>query len=87
MRTTLDIPDPLFRELKAQAARQSLKMKDLLTTYVEAGLYGHIGSTSLASPSRSPLPPARRATGKTIPALSNAQIQKILDQDDAKRAH
>ena len=30
MRTTLDLPDPLFRELKAQAARESLKLKELI---------------------------------------------------------
>lgn len=35
----------------------------------------------LVRPMRSPLPAPRRASGKTIRALSNAQIQKLLDAD------
>jgi predicted DNA binding CopG/RHH family protein len=38
MRTTLEIPDPLFREVKARAAQSGLKLKELLTRYIEAGL-------------------------------------------------
>ena len=86
MRTTLDLPDPLFCELKAQAARQHVKMKDLLKTYVEAGIYGHSPSASQSRPAHSPLPVARRASGKTIRALSNKQIQQLLDEDDASRS-
>lgn len=87
MRTTLDLPDPLFCELKAQAARQHVKMKDLLKTYVQAGIYGHSPAPSQSRPMRSPLPVARRATGKSIRALNNAQIQKLLDADDGARSH
>ncbi len=86
MRTTLDLPDPLFCELKAQAARQHVKMKDLLKTYVEAGIYGRSAATSQPRSARSALPVARRATGKTIRALSNAQIQQLLDETDAPRS-
>lgn len=38
MRTTLDLPDPLFRRLKARAALEGLSLKDLLARYVAAGL-------------------------------------------------
>jgi hypothetical protein len=38
MRTTLDLPDPLFRTLKAQAALQGRSLKDLVVSYVERGL-------------------------------------------------
>ncbi len=38
MRTTLDIPDDLFRRLKARAALEGLKLKDLLERYVAWGL-------------------------------------------------
>lgn len=84
MRTTLDLPDPLFRELKAQAARQSVKMKDLIARYIEAGLYGRFPAVPGSAVSgRSPIPIARRATGQAIPAMSNARMQQILDEDDA----
>ena len=38
MRTTLDLPDPLFRTLKARAALQGRSLKDLVVSYVERGL-------------------------------------------------
>jgi len=87
MRTTLDLPDALFRELKMRAARQGVKMKELLATYIEDGLRAGKGARAQASPVRSPLPIARRATGVPIPALSNAQIAKILDAEDAHAGH
>lgn len=86
MRTTLDLPDPLFRELKSQAARQGKKLKELVTLYVEVGLYGpEVQSQTPERPRRSPLPVARRATGHTIPAMTNAEQQAILDDEEAQR--
>ncbi len=38
MRTSLDLPDPLFRTLKARAALQGRSLKDLVVSYVERGL-------------------------------------------------
>ncbi|MCW5980567.1 MAG: ribbon-helix-helix protein, CopG family [Bryobacteraceae bacterium] len=38
MRTTIDLPDPLFRELKALAARRGASMKTLIRAAVEAEL-------------------------------------------------
>lgn len=38
MRTTLDLPDALFRRLKARAALEGHSMKDLIERYVLAGL-------------------------------------------------
>ncbi len=87
MRTTLDLPDALFRELKARAAHSGLKLKELLAAYVEAGLHGapvQIGKTS-RDRSRSTLPVARRAAGFTIPALTKIQMQDLLDEEDGQR--
>ena len=36
MRTTVDLPDPLFRELKALAARRGVPLKELIRAAVEA---------------------------------------------------
>lgn len=85
MRTTLDLPDPLFRELKARAASQGRKLKELVTVFIEAGLYGpQVSAPTPKRPQRSPLPIARRATGHTVPAMTNAQVQSLLDDEDAQ---
>jgi predicted DNA-binding ribbon-helix-helix protein len=38
MRTTLELPDPLFARLKARASSQRVTLKQLLHSYVEQGL-------------------------------------------------
>jgi len=38
MRTTVDIPDPLYRELKAQAAREGSSVKEIILCSVQAKL-------------------------------------------------
>jgi hypothetical protein len=38
MRTTVDLPDELFRQLKARAALLGTTVKELLASYVENGL-------------------------------------------------
>lgn len=35
MRTTIDLPDPLFRELKALAARRGASLKNVIQAAVE----------------------------------------------------
>lgn len=81
MRTTLDLPDEIFRQLKAEAALRGLKLKELVTQFIAAGLT--LGSRPEASSrSRSPLPLVRPATGVTHPALSNAAIEEILTAEE-----
>jgi hypothetical protein len=43
MRTTVDIPDELFRRAKSEAALSGRKLKDL----VEEGLAPRVGETSI----------------------------------------
>jgi hypothetical protein len=38
MRTTIDIPDPLYRKLKAKAAENGCSMKELILRDVEQSL-------------------------------------------------
>lgn len=40
MRTTIDIPDPLYRELKGKAAREGRSVKELILNSVEGDLRG-----------------------------------------------
>ncbi len=38
MRTTLDLPDPLFRELKARSALRGMLLKDYVAEILQTGL-------------------------------------------------
>jgi hypothetical protein len=40
MRTTIDLPDPLFREVKATAASRGLKLKDFIAAALRGALHG-----------------------------------------------
>ena len=72
MRTTLDLSDALFRELKTRAALRGVTMKDLLNELIAVGLRSP--SLDTAAFKRSPLPVARRASSQPrIPARSNAE--------------
>ncbi|HEX3128102.1 MAG TPA: hypothetical protein VH394_12300 [Thermoanaerobaculia bacterium] len=81
MRTTIDLPNDLFRQAKAKAALGGMKLKDLITLYVEQGLRGP-SPTGSSERQRSELPVARKTTGRIIQALSNSEIQRILDEEE-----
>ena len=84
MRTTVDLPDQLFRELKVKAALDGLKLKDLLQQYCELGLRLDGPSASPApQPRRSPLPViVSAAPGVPIPALTNAALAAFEVEED-----
>lgn len=50
MRTTIDLPDETFRQLKARAALSGLKLKDLVTQFIERGLVEHQALTVPVDP-------------------------------------
>jgi hypothetical protein len=83
MRTTIDLPDELLRQVKAKAALDGLKLKDLITRYVEQGLKGVPPANAPLRRRRSDLPVARPATGRVVPVLTNVEIQRILDEEEA----
>jgi hypothetical protein len=73
MRTTVDLPDPVFRKMKAAAARQGSTIKQFVRRAIERGLRSELG------PRRSkltlPLIPGRE---KRILSVTNAQIDQVL---------
>ncbi len=92
MRTTLDLPDETFRQLKAQAALRGLKLKELVAQFIESGLTASSTPPAPAQQYRPlpvaieranyPIPIAREADGTVTPYLSNAQLYAILDEED-----
>jgi hypothetical protein len=82
MRTTLDLPDETFRKLKAEAALRGYKLKELVTEFIERGLSEPQPPTAQSPRPVYAIPIAREADGTVTPALSNAQLHAILDNED-----
>ena len=80
MRTTLDLPDNLMRELKSRAALEGVKLKDYFANIAQAALLRPASSTE--PPPRSPLPVFKRSGAKAMPAMSNSKLYAILDSKD-----
>ena len=82
MRTTVDLPDTLMRELKARAALEGVKLKGYFACIVQAALQKPVSGG--VPPVRSPVPVFKRPGAKAMPALSNTQLSPILDGKDGK---
>ena len=91
VRTTLDLPDPLFKEVKTRAVQEGVTLKELLATYIEAGLRGRPTQASDNAPYANPhpLPVAweRVPSEPPTPSRTNAEIEAILDQEDLENLH
>ena len=86
MRTTIDIPEDLLRQAKSTAALRGLKLKDLVTSYIEHGLNGATVQLDSELPVKLghplPLPKFLPMTDRPIRSFTNAEIDEIfLEQD------
>jgi hypothetical protein len=72
VRTTVDIPDSLYRELKAKAASQGRSVKELILRGVEREM-----RDTVPKKGRVRLPLIRGKETRKLD-LTNAQIDKIL---------
>ena len=77
MHTTVDLPDPLMREIKVRAALEGVKLKDYFARLMQAALQEP--AESVGPPGRSPAPVFRRTSAKPMPALSNAELHNLPD--------
>jgi hypothetical protein len=73
MRTTVDIPDPTYRKLKAKAALRGCSVKELILHGVEAELKGERGLAK----GRAALPLIKSKRPGWL-RLSNKTIHEIL---------
>jgi len=87
MRTTIDLPDDLFREAKARAALSGLTLKQLITRWVERGLREADALPPAAHQRRRALPVIIAPRGRQMTALSNAEIEALLEAEDAGNGH
>ena len=79
MRTTLDLPDPLLRQLKSRAALEGITLKQLLRDAIERGLSAPPGPAGAA---RQRSTPPSLALGRPLRAkrFSNAALYELLDE-------
>jgi hypothetical protein len=78
MRTTLELPDPLFARLKARAAREQLTLKQLLQHYVEQGLEAPTPSTATQRSARQ-LPRLEGHLAINSSRMSKAALFELLE--------
>lgn len=74
MRTTLDLPDATFRQLKSLAAERGTTLKQILRTAVEKEI---VAATSRTERRRIKMPILRSKEPGTL-NLTNAEIEDLL---------
>lgn len=87
MRTTLDLPDALFKHLKARAALEGRTLRDLVVALVEKGL----NAREAVNPqqrflARPPVIPHRGPLQVDLANMSNADLHELMNRDDDERA-
>lgn len=95
MRTTIDIPDHVLRRAKAEAALRGVKLKDLVSSAIEAMLDGRVvresapeygAATRQKLGEGCDLPLIRGADGPALPDLSGARVHEILEGEEVEDA-
>ena len=79
MRTTLDLPDALLRQLKAKAALEGTTLKALMRSVVERGLRAPAEPARDDSATPAPLPSVRLGRPLNLEHPSNAALFEVLD--------
>lgn len=79
VRTTLDLPDPLLRQLKAQAALEGTTLKRLIREAIERGLAVPAAPVKAAR-ARSSLPSIKIGHPLRAKWVSNATLAELLDK-------
>jgi hypothetical protein len=77
MRTTIDLPDPLFRVVKSLASEKGISLKDFFTEALQRAV-----SQPPSRGHRMDLPPVRSVGGKRIPVRSNSQLAELLEKEE-----
>ena len=82
MRTSLEIPDPIFKAAKRLALERNTTLKKLVTEGLELLLKEQAASVADIRPDSRRLPKVRPA-GKGTYAMSNAAVEAILAEEEA----
>jgi hypothetical protein len=84
MKTTLEIPSPLFRRVKAQAAEEGLKLKDMVASALTAYLM-RPRPPSKNSVKPCPFPLVRGKVGPMMKQMNHETIATLQEKEDIER--
>jgi hypothetical protein len=82
MRTTIDLPDDLYRALKARAALRGMTVRDLVRGLIEQSLRQPSAGTPPRRGRPEPPPVIIPARGVPIAALSRSELRRLEEEDD-----
>jgi len=85
MRTTIDLPDELYRTLKTRAAISGVTMRELVQRLIEQGLKQSGASATPLPAEEEPLPVAIPAGSGPIRAFTNAELHDLEVEDYLKK--
>ena len=85
MRTTLELPDDLYRALKARAALRGVTVRELVRGLIEQSLLNPSAESDAPRGRREPPPVIIPARGVPIAALSRSELQRLDDEEDELR--
>jgi hypothetical protein len=98
MRTTVDIPDELFRRVKARAAGRGMKLKEYVQQALLDSLYRHqpvsevretatpYDTDALVLRDDCVLPQIRGETSEELRCLTDERIDELLEQEEVSDA-
>ncbi len=84
MRTTIELPDELYRTLKTRAAISGVTMRELIQGLIEQGLRQTEGRAGSGAHRDEPLPVAIPARGIPI-TLTPEDIHRLEEEEDLER--
>ena len=82
MRTTLDLPDALYRALKIRAATSGTTLRDLASQLLEQGLREPGAGLPPTPGRRQPPPVIASLVGVPVPALTPAEFRRMEEEQD-----
>jgi plasmid stability protein len=86
MRTTLDLPDPLFNHLKTRAAQEGRSLRDLVIELVEKGLTARETVNVQQRFQARPVVDASATMPSSAETLTNDKLFELINRDDDERA-
>ena len=82
MRTTIDIPDDLYRTLKTRAALSGSSLRDVIQQLLESGLRQAEAPLPRSTADRPPPPVIISASGSPIPALTSGELKQLEEEEE-----
>lgn len=84
VRTTIELPDTLYRTLKARAALSGVPVRDLIRRLLEQGLRQPAGGEE-GMKRREPPPVIVPPRGIPLPALPREALRRLDEEEDEER--